>query len=82
LNESAKIRGERRLEVESRFMPYVGGQRRQRSKSEGEASQSQARMEGGADDRNEQMMEQKKEQQAVYVGDAAMRRLPQSGGTI
>jgi hypothetical protein len=45
----------------------LGGQRRRRSKSEGEASWSQARREEGADDRRKGMMEQMKEQRAFYM---------------
>jgi hypothetical protein len=47
--------------------PVLGGQRRRRSKSEGEASCSQARSAGGADDRKEEMMEQMEEQRAFYM---------------
>jgi hypothetical protein len=45
----------------------MGGQRRRRSKSEGEASFSQARREGGADDRKREMIEQMEEQRAFYM---------------
>jgi hypothetical protein len=45
----------------------MGGQRWWRSKSEGEASWSQARRMGGADDRKEKMMEQMEEQRAFYM---------------
>jgi hypothetical protein len=47
--------------------PALGGQRRRRSKSEGEAVRSQARREAGADDRKEETMEQMEEQRAFYM---------------
>jgi hypothetical protein len=47
--------------------PALGGQRRRCSKSEGEASRSQARREAEADDRKEKTMEQIEEQRAFYM---------------